>query len=1066
MTHSNLPPQPSGFSKLFIEKTFATLLLITLVLGGVLAFNTMLRENNPDLDIPQALITVEWPGAAPEQIEKEVTKPMEDALNGLKGLKKLDSSSQYSFALIAVEFESHIPSSSAIQDLRGKVDEAKAEFPSGVKSPKIEQVSVNDTPVIEYMLYGSEDQYAYSVLAKKLKKRIENHSGVRKVELGGYREENIHIRLLPDQLATLGISPTLVKQRIEEANLDMSWGEFESDRFVAQLYYSGRFSNLEQLKQLPIKRFSNDRVVQLQEIAQVYRGLDKLTTETHFSVEQTEYSQGVSIGIKKRPGVDTLALIADLKVMMQEFTQADFWPRNIKASIISDESEVIEQSFNSVFDNIWQAMLAVFIVLMLLLSWREAVIAGLAIPVTFMAVLLTLNMLGYTLNQMVIIGMVLALGLLVDVFILVMEGMHDHLHQKKLSFIESAIGTAKTYALPAFSGQLTTILAMTPMLAIGGIDGKFIRLIPVTATLSLIFSYIIAFVICIPLSQLLLKANVTSKPSVIGQLMAGISATLQSWLQQRALKTRRQASIWVMIAAGAFVVSLVLVSSLPSQLYPKGDGRNIAISITLPPNATLNQSREVAKLAGAYLREQAIFDSVTMYIGEKSPHASSSLKEQLSLRKNANFVGFTGRLPPKSTRDLMGFEFIPELRAGLDNVLHDVAGLDLVFKVGVGGSSSEDPLQIVLRGSDVDSLYDYAAQTRLLLQKIPGVTDIRFSLDPRRTQIRIGADAEALSFHEISESDFAAQLRLAVEADEYGKFKLPGIEDDLKIRLSTYWESRANQIGGPRSVAEISNINIMSPAGESIPLANLADYEVMQQPPSLQHNKTQRAITVSAKLDGTTVDQVIAALNPQLSVQANQWPSEYSFYYSGEAENAADTYGSAGIVFGLAIFLVFAVLTLVFNSFKQPVIVLTTIPLALIGTFSGFWLFSIPFSFPAMIGLIALVGIVVNNAIVIVDTINVKLAAGKGLLEAISEGAADRLRPIVGTTITTIVGLLPLALNDPMWFPLCMAIIFGLLSSTVVAMVVIPSLFLLLSSQEFEDSVNSCATNEAAALKQ
>ncbi|WP_281558032.1 efflux RND transporter permease subunit [Thalassomonas sp. RHCl1] len=1034
--------------KLFVEKVISSLLLGVLLLGGVLAYNAMLKENNPDLEIPQALITVEWPGAAAEQIEKEVTKPLEDVLNGLKGLKKLQSGSQYSFAIIAVEFNTDISISDAMVQLRAKVDEGQAEFPQAVKKPLIEQVSVNDSPVIEYMLYGDLDDYAFSQVVKRIEKRLEAQSGVKKVEKGGYRETSVHVRLLPHRLQSLRISPNIVRQRIEEANQDMSWGEFDNSETIIQLYLAGRFDSIEKLRALPVYRMGDNRVVRLEEVALVYKGLDKVKSETYFSQHGSQFTQGVSLGVKKRPGVDTITLINEVKTLMAEFEQQSFWPKGLKAAVISDESEIIEESFNNVFNNIWQAMLAVFIILMVLLTWREALIAGLAIPLTFLGVLLVLGMLGYTLNTMVIIGMVLALGMLVDVFILVMEGMHDHLYEKKMSFADAAMATVKTYAMPAFSGQLTTILAMAPMMAIGGIDGKFIRLIPITAVLCLIFSYIIAFVICISLSQFLLKNTDNAGPSQVDRFARLAGSKLRAWLLKNALKSRKQALSWLMAVLGVWLVSIYLFTTLPSLLYPKADGRNLAITIELAPDAPLEKSREVAKLAGDYLRQQPFFENVAMYVGKKSPRAVGSITEQLSLNESPNLIGFSALFVPKGERDKLGYQYVESLRQGLEQTLYHVPGITVLFKPEVGGSSSDDPLQLVLQGADMETLSEIARQVEHELSAIEGVTDVRNNLGPWKSQVRVIANAEALNFHGITEQDFASQLRIATEADEYGKFKIAGIEDDLKIRLSTYWESRGEEIGGPRSMAEISLINIFSPQGHLVPGGNLADYELSETPPVFTHNKTQRSITVKGKLEGITVGEVIQRLQPSMETFEQNWPQGYSYHFAGEAQSSEETYGAAGMVFAVAIFMVFAVLTLALNSFKLPLVVLITIPLALIGTFTGFWLFGIAFSFPAMIGLIALVGIVVNNAIVMVDTMNNHIDDGKPLVEACASGAADRLRPILGTTVTTMVGLIPLAYSDPIWFPLCMAIIFGLLASTVVAMIVIPTMYMLVSHQQ------------------
>jgi len=1032
-------------NKLFIDKTLSTLLLLILAFGGVMAYQSMVRENNPDLAIPSALIQVDWPGAAAEQVEKEITKPLEDDLKGLKGLKKLDSGSLFSASMVTVEFNADIAIPSAMQALRAKVDEASAKFPKGAKKPIIEQVSVSDTPVLEFLIYGDVDEYSLNSVSKKIAKRLEAHPLVRKAEKSGFRDTSVHIRMIPQRLDSLSLSPLVVQQRIEQANRDLSWGEFDSGDNIYELYYAGRFDSIDKLKKLPVFRTGDNRVILLEEVAHVYQGLDRSKTETYFSQAGEAYKKGISIAIKKNSGADTITLVNEVKQLMEELRYESFWPQGLKSAVVSDESVLIEQSFSDIFNNIWQAMLAVFVILMVLLTWREAIIAGLAIPLTFAGTLLVLWMTGSTLNTMVIIGMVLALGLLVDVFILVMEGMHEHIYVKGLSFAESAIGTVKTYAVPAFSGQLTTVLAMVPMMAIGGTDGKFIRLIPVTGVLCLVFSYIIAFTVAIPLSQHLLKPGKENTISKMDKLAKTVGQKLKNWLLSYALASKKQAFIWVTGAVVIWVGSLQLFSTLPSLLYPKADGRNLAITIRLAPDATLEQSRLVAEKAGDYLSTIPYFQNTTMYVGKRSPRAVGSLNEEISLNTSYNLVGFSVLFTPKDDREKLAFEYVDEIRTGLEAHLADVPGLTVTFKPETGGSSNDDPLQLVIRGPDISELRKLANQVEIEIAKVNGVTDVRNNLGYFKSQVKIFADGESLSFHGITEDQFSAQLRLATEADEIGKFKMPGTDDDLKIRLSTYWESRGSSIGGPKDDQEISMLNIYNDKGTPVLLEDLIDYEVHNVPSVYIHKNGQRSITVMGKVNGITVGEVIETFEPVLAKLKQQWPAGYDYYYSGEAESSAETYGSAGIAFVFAIFLVFAVLTLSLGSFRQAMVIIFTIPLALIGTFTGFWLLNLPFSFPAMIGLISLIGIVVNNAIVMVDTMNTYRDSGVNITTAAANGAADRLRPIVGTTITTLVGLVPLALSDPMWFPLCMAIIFGLLASTMVAMVVVPSMYLLVS---------------------
>lgn len=1027
----------------------STLLVIVLAFGGVMAFKSMVRENNPDLAIPSAVITAEWDGAASEQVEKQITKPLEDALNGMKGLKKLDSGSQFSFSMIAVEFSADMNIPEVMNQLRAKVDEATAKFPQGVKKPKIEQVSISDMPVLEYVLYGDLDDYSLNLAAKEIAKKLEKHTQIRKVEKAGYQDTSVHVRLLPGRLRSIGLSPLAVQNRIQQANRDMSWGEFDSGKSIEQLYFAGRFESVEKLRALPVARTGDNRVVRLEEVAVVYKGLNRSKTETYFSSNGDKYAKGISIAIKKSPGADTLALVADVKSLMSDMKNATFWPEGLSAAVVADESVLIEQSFNDIFNNIWQAMIAVFIILMVLLTWREAIIAGIAIPLTFAGVLLTLWLMGSTLNTMVVIGMVLALGLLVDVFILVMEGMHENIYVKKMSFPQAAYATVQTYALPAFSGQLTTILAMIPMLAIGGIDGKFIRLIPLTAVLSLVFSYIIGFLIAVPLSQLLLKESKVNKLSKVDQFSSLASAKLKHLLLTYVLASKKQSLSFICGAIMIWLGSLYLFSTLPSVLYPKADGRNLAITIRLDPNATLEQSKKVAMLAGDYLNKQPFFENVTMYVGKRSPRAIGSINEQILLNTSYNLVGFSALFIPKDQREFLAYEYLDTLRSGMDKQLANIPGITVTFKPELGGSTNDDPLQIVVTGEDISKLREYATQIEHDLSKVTGVTDVRNNLGYFKSQSRVYLNAEALNFYGITEDEFTAQLRIATEADEIGKFKMPGTQDDMKIRLSTFWESSKEFIGGPKSLEELSLLNIYTNQGERVPLTNVIDYQINDVPPLYLHKNTVRSITVMAKVENISVGEVIEQFDPRLQELNQVWSDGYSYYFSGEAESSAETYGSAGIAFVFAIFMVFVVLTLSLGSFSQALVVIFTIPLALIGTFTGFWALSMPFSFPAMIGLISLVGIVVNNAIVMIDTMNGHIKSNKAVSEAASLGAAERLRPILGTTITTLVGLIPLALSDEMWFPLCMAIIFGLVTSTVIAMVVVPAMYSLVTSPAY-----------------
>ena len=1033
--------------KVFVETLIARLLLGMLLLMGVLSYNNMVREHAPDLEIPSAIVTTFWPGAAPEQIEKEITKYLEEEIASLNGLNAFSSGSYNSYSIVAVEFDADMPVAEAIPSLRAAVDKAAAMFPvgQGIEKSDIEEMSVSNMPIISFALSGDVDDMLLSDTAKQLESGIENLPLVKKVEISGMREKSLHIRLKPALLRDLGISPLQVRRRIQESNIDMAWGEFEADENTFSLYMAGRFESVAQIEQLPIQRIDNNRTVRLGEIANVSLMLDRERSRTFFSIGGAPFQRGVTLDVLKRPGADTFAVIDSTLNLIDQFTSQD-WPQGLSVNIVSDDAELIEQAFDEISLSMQQAVVIVFFVLMVLLSWREALIAGLALPVTMLGVLAIMAALGYTFNSMIMIGMVLALGLMVDVFILVMEGMHENLYQRKLPFAKAALKTVSQYFLPATAGQLTTILAMLPLMMIGGTDGKFIRILPLTITVTLLLGLVVAFVIAIPLSSYILGgANTQPKALPIDVLSNHCRKALSDWLERYVVRRRRYAAAWITGALLVFISSIGLASLMPSQMYAPSDDRKIGISIELAPDATLTQSQQVADKAGEFLLQQTWIEKMIAYVGAKSPMATADLNDALIPNEAWNQVGFSLTLLPKDERKNLSFEYLPLLREGLDAALIDEPGITVKL-VHLGGSpDTSPPVQIDLIGDDYAQLIQMAAEVKRALSAIPGATDIADNLGPALYEVRYNIRHEALSFHNIDETDLAQQIRVAMEEDEIGYFKVAGIEDDPKIRLGIDWPSRQSELGGPRHVAELNLLQIISPEGNAVPLNELIDAQIVEVPRVFVHRNGKRTVTVSANTESITAGEVVMAMQPVMDQIASGWGDGYRYEFGGEVSNSNDSFGQMGIAFMLAMFSIYVLLTLMFGSFIQPLIIIMIVPLALIGTLLGFFLTELPMSFFGIMGIVSLAGIAVNNGIVLVDTINRRRSNGEDIVQAAARGAADRLRPILSTSLTTVLSLLPLAYSSEQWYPLCVAIIYGLIASTVIAMVIIPALYVLLS---------------------
>ena len=583
----------------FLQTVFAILLSVLLIVGGLMGATSMVKEGDPDINIAIATIETTWGGADPETIENQVTDKIEKELKSLKGLKDLSSASFNGSSIIQIEFVAEAPIAESIALVRAEVDEAKPEIASEADEPKVEQISTQDVPVLTLGLYGDIDLPVLSKAAEEIEDILETVPNVRKVDLSGNREEVIHVQLIPSRMVAMGISATQVRDAIQKGNRDLPWDQIESDEIGSQLRYYGRFRSLEDLRNLPVARLGNNtqggqgregRVVSLREVAQVRRDLEREKNRAFLSSQQENFQTFVNIDVVKVPGSDTIQVINDSLAAIESVKQnPGIWPHKMEYRVINTDADEINDDLLSVFNNAWQGVLGVFIVLLFALTWREAIIAGLSIPLTFLGALAILFLLGFTLNKMVQVGMILALGLLVDVFILMMEGMHDGIFVEGLSFNKAALKTVKTYAVPAFSGQLTTILALAPLMAVSGTMGKFIRLIPISAIVCLVLSYIIALLVDIPLSRYLL-GNIQAKgqKSKVDRLTETASEKFRKWSLATTIRNKTTARIFASGALALFITSTILVGTIPGTLFPESDGRKLSINIELPPRTTLD----------------------------------------------------------------------------------------------------------------------------------------------------------------------------------------------------------------------------------------------------------------------------------------------------------------------------------------------------------------------------------------------------------------------------------------------------------------------------------------------
>ncbi len=700
---------------------------------------------------------------------------------------------------------------------------------------------------------------------------------------------------------------------------------------------------------------------------------------------------------------------------------------------------------NRGFNNAWQSMLAVFIVLFVMLTWREALIAAASVPLTLLGTIAVLWALGYTFNLLVIIGMILALGLLVDDFILIMEGMHEGIFVLQLGFVDAVKRTIKLYAIPSFSGSTTTILVFIPLIFIGGIDGKFIKIIPVTAAICLVISYIVSVIIGPPISRMVLVSKKKKfEPDKIDRLAAMAGKSLADWLGKHVVSSRRKALLWIGFAVLLFVFSLGTSDLLRNTLYPKEDGRGLGITIQFAPQTQLEESEKMVKEVADILSSKPYFEYVFQIVGEKDSYSMGSFHDMLMPQLVPNTVGFSCFLVKRSEREQLAHHYVEPLREELRAVLDHLPGVNIIMSPETGGPSSEDPVQIDIVGPDLEELKKISIKVQKELKKVPGVVDVRDNLGVVKFNLGMRPIREAMDFYGVSQEELDYQMIAMMENEKIATFKLENADKDLDIRLESQWPRQKKGMIGPEDWESLVNLSILNRDGTPIPLWSLVEPRLVESPQVIIHKNGFRSITVRSKTSTSYTPEVIKRMRPVLNEMQKDWPEGFTYVFAGE-DDVNNTYLKMFRIFLVSMLLVYCLLALLFDSMLQPIMILSTVLFALIGVILGFFLADIPFSFTASIGMVALVGIVVNDAIIMVDTMNSYLNKGYTNFESALHGASDRLRPIVSTTITNFAGLMPLALSDPGWAPLCWAVIFGELTATFGAVVLMPALYVVLT---------------------
>lgn len=1059
------PPEPgapesqSALMSLFTNARLALLLLLAIVGTGLLALREIPKERWPEVEVPLGVVTAIYPGASPDLVEDEVIGVLERAFLGLPERTRLESTSMESVALVLVEFDVSADADASLDATAEALDGVRGELPESVQDVQLIRASTSSDPIFVFSLVAADAPLALRrTLALTLRDRLESVPGVDEVDIVGLQAEQVQVLVDRQRLEEIGGTLSDVTKAVQNAQMTVPLGRIEPGKRSFPLEVDRVGLDLDALGALSVRARSTGSTVPLRSVATLQR-VPATPTESSRLVRRlpdgsTQAGDSLSFRVKRQPGGNVPVIVADVKAELARFEAS--LPPGALLVVTTDRSEEIMEGITLLIGSGVQAVLLVFVLLFLFIGTRESIVAGLSIPVTFLATFAVLLAMDQSLNNLSLMALVIALGLLVDDFILVVEGMHHYLHDGKRP-VDAAIATIQTYALPSLSGSITTISAFLPLAMLGGLEGKFVQVIPLTICICLLVSYLVSVTLDTSLGAVVLRkqeANPLTAWTQRGLLK------LERWygavVVPATLGTRRRRRMVLGVSFVAMVGAFGLGTQIDSILYPATDEAQIGATLTLPPGSALAEAERLAARVEQALSGDPDIAAFTVSAGRRSSLAASGTSGLLDPDQAEYLVGVTVQLVPADERSKPSYELAEDYRQRLSLLSEGALEMHQI-RMGAGSGA---PIEVKLRADDADRAEVLTDEVIALIEDVPGLENLRDSRQPHRGAWELQLSDEALRFHGLDRQQVLGFLRSAISGET--AVTLYEGSEAIDIVVGYDW-GVDGEWGSPASLGEVLGAGVPDFLGRTTTLSALGSPVLTSSPLTIPHEAGRASVIVSADAaPGASSVEVAAEIERRLQGLVRQSGDEV--VVAGDYAGLQETQGELSRALAIAAALIFSILVLQFRSFVQPLLIFSAMPLAMIGVFVGFFLTGLELSFPAMLGMVALVGIVVNDAIVLIDAINTNTRElGMPPPEAVRAAGVSRMRPILLTSLTTVFGLLPLALTDKVWEGLCMSIVYGISLATVLTLVVIPALYLVLERAGDLDAAPGARPPEADA---
>lgn len=1009
--------------------TVYVLMFIAAVVG-VYSYLTLPRESNPDITVPYVLVVTNYEGVASEDVESLITLPIERKLKGLKKLEEIRSVSAEGSSMITIEFHPDVDIDDALQWVRDKVDQAKGDLPNDLEEdPSILEINLSEFPILMVAISGDVGETVLKGVSEELEERIEEIPGVLDVVLTGARERQVRVEFDPDRLAAYRLSFAEILAAIQRENVNIPGGSIDLGEGKYLLRIPGEFTDPNQIDNL-VMVTRDGRPIYYKDVATV-----DFTFEDRLSHARLGGQQSISLAVKKRTGENIIA-VADQVFALLEGAR-ELVPEGISLEVTLNQSKDIRRMVGELENNILTGLILVVAVLFLFLGLRNSLFVALAIPFSMLLSFVVIQALGMTLNMVVLFSLILALGMLVDNAIVIVENVYRHM-QEGNGRVKAARIAASEVGWPVISSTLTTLCAFFPMIFWPGIMGEFMKFLPITLIITLSASLFVALVINPVLCAGFMRLR-------FSELHPQEDRTLIVRLYRRTLEVALDHSLLVALAAFALLIGISALYGRFGhglEFMPDTEPNRAYVEIKAPEGSRLDSTdllvRQVEKLA---LAERDIrFVTAEAGVAPSGEAGAESGAQSHMGKVSMEFV-------ERGERHERSDAVLERLRRALVGF----AGAELKVEKEQHGPPTGPPVNIEISGENIETLQALVAQVRKLIAEVPGLVDLKDDFARAKPEIQVLVDREKASLLNLSTSEISNMVKAAISGSKLGTYRYGQDEYDIVVRLP---EERRERL------VDIENLLIPTPGGDPVPLSTVATIRLAAGFGSIRHLDQNRVVTISANTLGRNSNEVLKEVQQRLV--GLKLPGGYQLAFSGEQEEQQKAIDFLGKAFLAALFLIALVLVTQFNSLSQTLIVMTSVILSLTGVQIGLLVTNTPFGvIMTGIGVISLAGVVVNNAIVLIDYINQLRAQGMPLREALIRAGTVRFRPVMLTAVTTILGLLPMAVgisfdfrslsweiggeSAEWWGPMAVAVIFGLTFATLLTLVVVPVFYKLMA---------------------